>query len=280
MEVKEVEATRILNPTSIDLGEYVINPYKGCAFACLYCYARFSKAISRDERKWGEYLDARVNAPRLLEKELKIKKPTRVLLGSTTDCFQEEELKRGLTKEILEILNSHGVYYSILTRSPFIISYLDILKKGYCETIYFTVNNYDLKLKSILEPKSPSFEAREKVVTCLLDNDIPVIPSFSPVFPFISKVSGIFEKFEKARAVNFEGLNFNLGNIAEIVTKIEPLYPKEAGIYKRMIEDKKFYDDVWYETRRVIMREGIKNKKRCDVYIHELYGYFGNKYRT
>ncbi len=47
LEIREITANRILNPTSIDLGEYVINPYMGCEFSCLYCYVRSNKAVRK-----------------------------------------------------------------------------------------------------------------------------------------------------------------------------------------------------------------------------------------
>ena len=157
MEIQEVKTRKILNPTSIDLGEYVINPFKGCENRCLYCYVRFNKVTAREKRNWGEYLDVRINAPELLEAELSLRRPERVLLGSTTECFQTAESRYKVTKKIIEILNRHGVYFTILTRSPLILDYIGLLKEGYCEAIYFTVNNFDSGLKKILEPKSASF---------------------------------------------------------------------------------------------------------------------------
>ncbi|MFA5362711.1 MAG: hypothetical protein WC335_05630 [Candidatus Omnitrophota bacterium] len=69
------------------------------------------KAAQKDPRQWGEYVDVRVNAPELLEKELSRKFPKRVLLGSTTECFQPAEREYRLTYKILEILNRNRVCY-------------------------------------------------------------------------------------------------------------------------------------------------------------------------
>ncbi|MBI4650883.1 radical SAM protein, partial [Candidatus Desantisbacteria bacterium] len=70
-EINEVEIQRILNPTSINLGEYVINPYMGCEYSCLYCYVKSNRIMSKKGKAWGTFLDVRINAPLLLEKELK-----------------------------------------------------------------------------------------------------------------------------------------------------------------------------------------------------------------
>jgi DNA repair photolyase len=113
LEFQEVKIKRILNPTAIDLGEYVINPFMGCEHACLYCYVRSNRLVSRKTKPWGEYVDIRINAPDLLEKEILSKKPKQVLLGSTTECFQPIERKYQLTKRVLEILNKYKIYYVI-----------------------------------------------------------------------------------------------------------------------------------------------------------------------
>ena len=102
IEFREVKIKQILNPTSIGLGEYVINPFMGCEYSCLYCYVRSNKVISKRLGEWGKYVDIRINAPELLEKEIASKKPKCLLLGSTTDCFQPIERQYMVTKSILD----------------------------------------------------------------------------------------------------------------------------------------------------------------------------------
>jgi len=142
-EYKEVKIERVLNPTSIDLGEYVINPYMGCEYACLYCYVRSNSVVRKKNLQWGKFVNIRINTPELLEKEISEKKPGSVLLGSTTECFQPIEKKYKITGKVLEILNANKINYVILTRSPAIMDYLSLLKKGYCIKIYFTINDFN-----------------------------------------------------------------------------------------------------------------------------------------
>lgn len=263
METREVKISAILNPTSIDLGEYVINPYKGCSFGCLYCYVRFNKVTKNDPRCWGEYVDVKVNAPQLLEKELPGKKPRRVLLGSTTECFQPVESRYKITYKILEILNRHKIYYSILTRSPLILEYIPLLKHGYCESIYFTVNMFSDGLKHLLEPKSAPFQVRIDTANRLLEEGLPVIPYLSPLFPYISR-------FPKLNQVEAEGLNFNLGNIDKVIDAIGSVYPGLKQLYIQMATDAEAYNNVW---------ASIKAESNHHIYVHRPNSYFENKYR-
>ncbi|MFA4991431.1 MAG: radical SAM protein [Candidatus Omnitrophota bacterium] len=279
-EFKEVKISRILNPTSIDLGEYVINPYMGCEFSCLYCYVRSNRVISKRPGEWGGYVDMRVNAPELLEKEIKIKKPKRVLLGSTTDCFQPVETKYAITKKILEILNKNGVYYSILTRSPIAAEYIDTLKQGFCEHIYFTINNIPDDLKARLEPKSPGCESRIRAINKLLEAGINVTPYFSPILPWASVIQGVFPLFPNADSVEFEGLNLNLANIADIINAVASLRPGLRPDYERLSKDRAFYDSFWAGVKKDIIKEAIKYKKNYNIHIHRFGGYFNNKYQA
>ncbi|MDP2911095.1 MAG: radical SAM protein [Candidatus Omnitrophota bacterium] len=277
-EFKEVKISRILNPTSIDLGEYVINPFMGCEFSCLYCYVRSNKVISRRPGEWGEYVDIRINAPDLLEKEIASKKPKCVLLGSTTDCFQPVEKKYAVTKRILETLNKHKVYYYILTRSPYITEYIDILKKGFCKKIYFTINNIPPEAKNKLEPKSPAFELRFKAINKMLDEGIGVIPYFSPILPWISDFKDIFARFPKSDSVEFEGLNMRLVNINDIISEIGLLYPNLKPDYGKLLSDRSFYESFWAGIKKDIIREAIKAKRNYNIHIHNFGGFFNNTY--
>jgi len=278
IEYKEVRISRILNPTSIDLGEYVINPFMGCEYSCLYCYVRSNRVISKRHGQWGEYVDIRINAPDLLEKELLLKKPGCVLLGSTTDCFQPIENKYKITRRILEILNKHKVCYNILTRSPHIAEYSDSLKRGFCKNIYFTINNIPQELKYKLEPKSPGFEARFKAINKMLDENINVIPYFSPILPWLSDIKDIFAYFPKSNSVEFEGLNMRLVNMNTILSEIKSLYPSLNSKYEKLLNDREFYDSYWAGVKKDIIKEAIKAKKNYNIYIHNFRGYFNNTY--
>ncbi len=278
IEYKEVKISRILNPTSIGLGEYVINPFMGCEYSCLYCYVRSNKVISKRQGEWGKYVDIRINAPLLLEKEIISKKPKCVLLGSTTDCFQPVENKYKITGRILEILNKHMIYYNILTRSPNIAEYMDLFKQGFCKKIYFTINNITPELKNKLELKSPGFELRFKAINKMLDENICVVPYFSPILPWLSNFKDIFTLFPKSDSVEFEGLNMNLVNITDIISGITSLYPGLNPKYEKLLHDKTFYDSFWASVKKDIIREVISAKKNYNVYIHNFGNYFNNKY--
>ncbi|MBU1998692.1 MAG: radical SAM protein [Candidatus Omnitrophota bacterium] len=278
LDYNEVRISQILNPTAIDLGEYVINPFMGCEFACLYCYVRSNRVVSKKNKPWGEYVDIRVNAPELLEKEILKKKPKQVLLGSTTECFQPVERKHRITRKILQVLNSYKVNYVILTRSPHILDYLDLLKEGLCKKIYFTVNNFSKAFKYNLEPKSPEFRLREEAVRIMLKENIDVVPYFSPLLPWISDIEDVFGKFEQAAQVEFESLNFNLNNISAIINCIGQVEPLLGLRYERMLKDKEFYQEICERLKTDIAAKAKQAGREYRLYTHNFRDYFKNSY--
>ncbi len=296
VEFSEVKITRILNPTSIDLGEYVINPFMGCEFACLYCYVRSNKVVGPAcpanggvprtgrnvigirNKPWGEFVEIRINSPDLLEKEIAHKKPKTVLLGSTTECFQPIEKKYRITERVLEILNKYKVYYVILTRSPLILDYLNLLKEGFCKKVYFSINKFDPEFKLKLEPKSPGFNIRDEAVNALLAQGISVIPYFSPVLPWVSDLKGVFSRFKQAQAIEFECLNFQLKNIDMIIKSIVEVEPSLRAQYENMLKDKAFYENVWGDIKKDIEKQAKETKKRYNIFVHNFGDYFKNTY--
>lgn len=257
----------------------MINPYKGCEHACLYCYVRSNKTTAKESRAWGAYVDARVNAPELLAQEIRLKKPRRVLLGSTTECFQPAERRFGLTRKILRILNESGVEYVILTRSPSILDILDLLKSPYCAKIYFTVNLLPEDLKRALEPRSPALDERISAVNQLLAEGVSVVPYVSPILPGLSHHKGFFRSFPEADHLEFEGLNFNLGNFSAVAGAVVSLRPELEEFYQKMRLDRVFYESVWRSIRAEISQEAAAAGKSREIYIHHFGGYFENTYQ-
>lgn len=278
LEINEIAVNGILNPTSIDLGEYVINPYRGCEFSCLYCYVRSNKAVSKREKPWGTYVDVRRNAPDLLEKEIAVKRPKVVLLGSTTECFQPVEGRFHLTGKILEILNKNKVSYRILTRSPAIVEYLALLNQGFCKKIYFTVNNFHPTLKQIIEPKSPAFDARNNAVRILLNAGISVVPYYSPVIPWVTNIKGAFSSFPEAERIEFEYVNFKLKNTHEIIKHISLTEPALEEKFMRMLHERDYYEQTWEEFDKEIEKQAQEAKKEHRVYRHNFDEFFKNTY--
>lgn len=158
MKIREVQSKTILTKSGIT--DYCINPYMGCGFGCSYCYAQLIIRKFHPGQKWGSYLDIKINAPELLEKEIVNARRGVVMLSSVTDPYQPLEGKYELTKRCLEILLRHGFPITVLTRSPLVVRDTGLLKKfGEC-TVGVSITTDDDRIKNIFEPRTPPFHSR------------------------------------------------------------------------------------------------------------------------
>lgn len=181
MIVKEVSAKSILSPSKIF--PYVINPYTGCQHACSYCYARFMKRFTHHSEPWGEFVDAKVNAPELLRKEIVRKRMDRVWVSGVCDPYQPLEASYQLTRQCLQILAEHRWPVTIQTRSPLVTRDLDILKTMPDLEVGFSIGTADDSIRKLFEPLAPSIENRLNALEKLHEAGIRTFVMIAPILP-------------------------------------------------------------------------------------------------
>ncbi len=101
MKIRQVCVKNALSKSKVY--EYTLNPYIGCEHACTYCYARFMKRFTGHQEEWGKFVDIKINAPELLEKEIKGKIAKRVWVSGVCDPYQPIEERYGITRRCLEV---------------------------------------------------------------------------------------------------------------------------------------------------------------------------------
>ena len=67
--INHVNAKSIFIKSGLPGSDYVINPYNGCLFGCMYCYAAQIARWKHPDEVWGTYVDVKINAPELLKNE-------------------------------------------------------------------------------------------------------------------------------------------------------------------------------------------------------------------
>jgi len=148
----EIQAKSILNKSGIS--DWTVNCYSGCEHGCLYCYARFAARFTHPGETWGSFVDVKVNAPQVLEREAKRKRVGRVFMSSVCDGWQPVEERYGLTRQCLEILLQHGFPITILTKSALATRDLDLLAGKNGVDFGVTITTLDESLSKLFEPKS------------------------------------------------------------------------------------------------------------------------------
>ncbi len=181
MQVREVHAKTILSKSGIT--DYCINPYMGCGFGCSYCYAQLIIRKFHPVEEWGTYVDVKINAPALLEKEIANAKRGVVMLSSVTDPYHPIEKKYNLTRRCLEILLKHDFPITILTRSPLVTRDIDLFRQFDECTVGVSITTNDDKIKKIFEPLTPNFAIRIETLKQLHAAGLRTYAFIGPMLP-------------------------------------------------------------------------------------------------
>jgi DNA repair photolyase len=157
--------------------EYTANLYRGCTHGCVYCYA---PSLIHDERPWGRFVDAKVNAAEVLRRELRRARKGVVFLSSASDPYQPVEAKYRLTRKALEELLRREFPVTILTRSPLVLRDLDLLKRFRWVRVGFSISSVPGRL---YEPGVAPLERRVETLRALSEAGIKTWVSMAPLVP-------------------------------------------------------------------------------------------------
>lgn len=180
MIIREIDARNILSKSRVY--DYTINPYAGCQHGCTYCYARFMKRFTGHREPWGEFVDVKVNAPELLQREINKKIRGRVWVSSVCDPYQPIERRYELTKRCIEILIQHDWPVTIQTKSPLVLRDIDLLRPANSVEVGFTITTADDSIRQLFEPQASPINER---VNALEELHLSGIRSFAMVAPML-----------------------------------------------------------------------------------------------
>lgn len=181
--IREIKVKSVLSKSNISGFDYCVNPYVGCFHGCVYCYATFMKRYTGHTEEWGSFVDVKVDAPEILQKQLTRAKKGNVIISSVTDAYQPVEARYTLTRQCLEILLSHQFPVDILTKSPLVLRDIDLIKRCKDIEVGITITTDNEKIRKIFEPHTPSVAARIKAIKTLHDNGVKTYVFIGPVLP-------------------------------------------------------------------------------------------------
>ena len=205
MIVKEILAKTVLSQSKVF--DYAVNPYVGCEHNCTYCYARFIKRFTGHKEEWGEFVDVKINAAELLEREVKRKRVGRVWVSGVCDPYQPLEKRYELTKRCLEILLAHRWPVTIQTKSPLILRDLPLLRNFDDIEVGFTITTAEENVRKIFEPNTPSIEDRIRTLGRLRSVGIKTFAMIAPMLPKPEPL--VLRLKEKADRVLIDRMNYH-----------------------------------------------------------------------
>jgi DNA repair photolyase len=232
---------------------WTVNPYRGCEFACKYCYARYTHEFMemRDGVEFEQKIYVKQHTADLLRRDLRRVKPGEsIALGTATDPYQPAERRYEVTRGILEEFVRHrGLELGIVTKSNLIVRDLDLLRevsRNNVLSIHITVTTLNVELARILEPRAPRPDLRMEAVREISEAGINVGVSCSPVLPGITDSPADLEALVReaaaagARHIFANPLFLKPCSAAVFLPFIEKHFPHLVDNYRRRYQDRSF----------------------------------------
>lgn len=179
-----------LHRTRVPGSDWCVNPYRGCAHGCVYCYAQ--ERGRPPPGPWGGRVLAKMGLAAVLEAELTRPRRGQVILSTVTDPYQPVERKVGLTRAALEVLLNSTLRVALLTRSPLVLRDLALLQRfrdllGTARiTVGVSLPSVDPGFSELLEPRAPPPAERLAALRELSAAGLPTWVFVAPVVPGVN----------------------------------------------------------------------------------------------
>jgi DNA repair photolyase len=251
---------------------WTINPYRGCEFACKYCYARYTHEFMemRNGADFEQKIFVKQHAAGLLRQELHQVKPGEdIAIGTATDPYQPAEKRYEVTRAILEELSRHeGLELGIITKSNLVLRDLDLLKAISAKhrlSVSLTITTLNTDLARLLEPRAPRPDLRLHAVRELSKAGIRCGVSCAPVLPGITDSVRALEALVKSttaaggKYIFANPLFLKPCSAAVFMPFLEKEFPHLAASYQERYRDRAFLPQA-YRKRISQLMENLRRK--------------------
>src|SRR5436853_1619404 len=239
---------------------WTINPYRGCEFACKYCYARYTHEFMemRDGVEFERKIYVKQHAAALLRQELRHVKPgEEIAIGTATDPYQPIERRLEVTRAILEELSRHaGLELGIVTKSNLVLRDIDLLQRISQNNQIFvnvTITTLNVDLARILEPRAPRPDLRMETVRKLNLEGVNAGVICAPVLPGITDAPKDLEALVKATAeaggkyIFANSLFLKPCSAAVFLPFLEKEFPSLVDKYRSRFESRAFLSAAYHK---------------------------------
>ncbi|MCG6156640.1 PA0069 family radical SAM protein [Rubinisphaera margarita] len=265
---------------------FSLNPYRGCAHACPYCYARNSHEYLGLNA--GLDFETRIfvkhEAPKLLRDFLSRDRwvPEPIIFSGVTDCYQPAERKFRLTRQCLEVASDCHQPVSIITKNALVLRDLDLLRDMAARRLVhvnLSITSLDVELARVMEPRTSIPAARLRAVESLANAGVPVRVMVAPLIPGLNdhEAAGILKAARDAGAVDARYVLLRLPLTVEPVfrewlERTQPLKAEKVESLVRQTRSGKLNESNWGE--RMVGSGEIANQIRTMFQVfRQKYGF-------
>jgi DNA repair photolyase len=261
--ITEVQCKSMLNKSAIT--DWTVNCYAGCEHGCVYCYARFATRFSHPGKCWGSFVDVKVNAPQLLEREVKRKRVGRVFISSVCDGWQPVEERYGLTRSCIRLLLQCGYPLSVLTKSGLAGRDLDLLAGRDGVEFGVTITTLDEEVSRCFEPCSSSPSVRLALLEEAKRRGLKTFVFLGPLLPGLSdaeeSLGAALQAVKEVGADYFyvDLLNPRYGVWPSLRTLLQDRFPHLTEHYRRILFDKRERAAYSLRLRTTVNQQAMKH---------------------
>lgn len=266
---------------------WTINLYRGCAHACVYCFARSTHRYLdlNPGRDFEREIIVKVNAPEVVRAELARRSWKRelVAIGTNTDPYQWVESRYKMMPPVLQALHGAATPVSVLTKSPLVLrdieQYVEMAAAAGA-TVNLSIPTLDEEVWRQTEPHTPHPRARIEAVAELrrrgIDSGVLVMPLMPGINDDPEQVEPLVQLAREAKAsfVATTGLHLR-GEVRDVflgwlqakrpdlLPRYETLYPNRRA-YLPSTEQKRLQSLVkgWGSNRRRAPAGGAGHRTR------------------
>ena len=173
---------------------YSVNPYRGCAHGCAYCYARnsheylgLSAGLDFETKIFVKH-----DAPELfrayLARDSWSCEP--IVFCGVTDCYQPAEREFRLTRGCLEVALAARQPISVVSKNALVVRDLDLLQalaERSLVHVNLSVTTLDTELARTMEPRTSTPAARLRAIRTLVEAGVPVRVLVAPLIPGLNE---------------------------------------------------------------------------------------------
>jgi DNA repair photolyase len=254
---------------------WTVNPYRGCAHACHYCFARAYHAyldlgVGED---FSSKIVVKTNIASVLRRELASPRWTGepVAMGTATDPYQQCEGRYRLTRGVVEVLADFANPLSLLTKSTLVLRDLDAFRRLNAAgdvTVSMSVGTLDERVRRVVEPGTPPGRKRLEVLARFAAAGIRTGVLVAPILPGLTDdEQHLGEVLGACAAAGAEA-------VTPIVLHVRPairehflpwlqasypwLYPRYVELYgKRAYAPRSYQEAVLQRFDRLRVRHGL-----------------------
>ena len=262
---------------------WMINPYRGCEFACKYCYARYTHEFMelRDGLDFERKIYVKQHSAWLLRQELKnVAAEESIAIGTATDPYQPAERRFEITRSLMEEFARHsGLKISIVSKSDLILRDLELMRAIASRnqfTVCITVTTMNIELARALEPRAPRPDLRMRAVKKLVNAGVRAGVNCAPVLPGITDSPKDLDALVRAAAEAGAAFVFTntlfLKPCAEKIFMpfLEEKFPKLVALYRERYSRNAYLPEPYQRRIEAIVKRycdnyGIRNRRMDPV---------------